>query len=271
MFCLKTLVSILGSSRILSSETGYCSLRTSSNYLATATSGKMSFEAEKQKYLSMPAAEKRKLLKTQPTSVDQILTWPEYWQKYKSNIGVLADKPQETNTELANKVSIWEGDITKLEIDAIVNAANSSLLGGGGVDGAIHRGAGGHLKEECATLNGCRVGEAKITGAYMLPAKYVIHTVGPQGEKPEKLQECYQNSLTVAKENGVRTIAFPCISTGIYGYPQRPAAKVALSTVKKFLQANPDSIDRVIFCLFLKTDKDIYEELLQQYFAFEGQ
>ena len=125
----------------------------------------------------------------------------------------------------------------------------------------------------------------------------VIHTVGPQGEKPEKLRECYENSLTVAKQNGVRTIAFPCISTGIYGYPQRPAAKVALSTVKKFLEANPDSvsflfykfffnsscellpflndtffyfqIDRVIFCLFLKMDKDIYEELLQNYFAFE--
>ncbi|KAJ8678798.1 hypothetical protein QAD02_014585 [Eretmocerus hayati] len=202
----------------------------------------MSFETEKQKYLSMTVEEKRKILKTEPTTVKQILTWPEYWKKNKSSIGVLkGDDPEKVDENLASKVSIWEGDITKLEIDAIVNAANSRLLGGGGVDGAIHRAAGSYLKQECATL----------------------------GEKPEKLQECYRNSLSVAKQNGARTIAFPCISTGIYGYPQRAAAKVALATVKQFLVNNPDSIDRVIFCLFLKTDKDIYEELLQKYFAFE--
>ncbi|XP_014224514.1 uncharacterized protein LOC106650814 isoform X1 [Trichogramma pretiosum] len=229
-------------------------------------STKMTFETEKQKYLSMSSAEKRKLLKFTPTTVSEILTWPDFWNKNKSRIGVTSEEVEIVDKSLANKISIWEGDITKLDIDAIVNAANSSLMGGGGVDGAIHRGAGGYLKQECATLGGCDVGEAKITGAYMLPAKYVIHTVGPQGEKPEKLQRCYENSLNVAKKNGVRTIAFPCISTGIYGYPQKPAARVALSTVKKFLLANPDSIDRVIFCLFLKSDQEIYEDLLQKQF-----
>ncbi|GAB1864675.1 MACRO domain-containing protein 2 [Camponotus japonicus] len=230
--------------------------------------GKMSFEDEKQKFLNMPLEEKRSYYKAGVTTVDQVLTWPEYWEKNKLNIPKTLENTEKVDKVIAKKISIWQGDITSLEIDAIVNAANSSLLGGGGVDGAIHRAAGPNLKKECATLGGCRVGEAKITGGYMLPAKYVIHTVGPQGEKPEKLRECYENSLAVAKENHLRTIAFPCISTGIYGYPQRPAAKVALSTVKKFLLENKD-MDRVIFCLFLKTDKDIYEELLQKYFALD--
>ncbi|XP_011692788.1 PREDICTED: O-acetyl-ADP-ribose deacetylase MACROD2-like [Wasmannia auropunctata] len=229
--------------------------------------GKMSFEDEKQKFLNMSAEEKRSFYKAGVTTLDQIPTWSKYWDKNKSNITKTIEKVEKVDGTIAKKVSMWQGDITSLEIDAIVNAANSSLLGGGGVDGAIHRAAGPSLRKECATLGGCRVGEAKITGGYMLPAKYIIHTVGPQGEKPDKLKECYENSLTLAKENRLRTIAFPCISTGIYGYPQRPAAKVALSTVKKFLLDNKDAVDRVIFCLFLETDKDIYEELLQKYFA----
>lgn len=229
----------------------------------------MSFEEEKKKFLNMPSEEKRTFYKGEVTSLEQVPTWLEYWSENKSSIAVKSPtKTEEVDKDLAKKISMWQGDITSLEIDAIVNAANSSLLGGGGVDGAIHRAAGPNLKKECATLKGCRVGEAKITGGYMLPAKYVIHTVGPQGEKPDKLKECYENSLALAKENSLRTIAFPCISTGIYGYPQKPAAKVALSTVKKFLLKNKD-MDRVIFCLFLKSDKDIYEELLQKYFAVE--
>ncbi|KAG7201937.1 hypothetical protein KM043_004642 [Ampulex compressa] len=231
---------------------------------------RMSFEVEKQKFLKMPLAEKRSFYKTGVNMVDQIQTWADYWNKNKSAITVKTlEKVEKVDEELAKKISMWQGDITTLEIDAIVNAANSSLLGGGGVDGAIHKAAGPNLKKECATLGGCRVGEAKITGGYALPAKYVIHTVGPQGEKPDKLRECYENSLSLAKENQLRTIAFPCISTGIYGYPQRPAAKVALSTIKKFLLENKDSMDRIIFCLFLKSDKDIYEELLQKYFGLE--
>lgn len=229
---------------------------------------KMSFEVEKQKFLTMQLEEKRKYYKGTVTTLDEIPTWVDYWNKNKSNIGVMnLEKVEVVDEDIAKKISIWQGDITSLEIDAIVNAANSSLLGGGGVDGAIHKAAGPNLKKECATLGGCYVGEAKITGGYMLPAKHVIHTVGPQGEKPEKLRECYENSLAVGRENQLRVIAFPCISTGIYGYPQRPAANIALSTVKKFLLDNRDAMDRIIFCLFLKSDKDIYEELLQKYFA----
>ncbi|XP_032681938.1 ADP-ribose glycohydrolase MACROD2-like [Odontomachus brunneus] len=263
---------------VLNATVANCTLRRSlQHFLSRPKSsasikpeGKMSFEEEKKKFLNMPSEEKKTFYKGEVTSLEQVPTWSEYWSKNKFTIAIKTPKKtEEVDEDLAKKVSMWQGDITSLEIDAIVNAANSSLLGGGGVDGAIHRAAGPNLKKECTTLKGCRVGEAKITGGYMLPAKYVIHTVGPQGEKPDKLKECYENSLAQAKENNLRTIAFPCISTGIYGYPQKPAAKVALSTVKKFLLENKDNIDRVIFCLFLKSDKDIYEELLQKYFAVE--
>ncbi|KAI4486318.1 hypothetical protein M0802_012368 [Mischocyttarus mexicanus] len=230
---------------------------------------KIPFEGEKLKYLSMSLEEKRKLSKSKYTTmnVDQIPTWEEYWAKNKSSICVKdLDQGTQASVEVARKISLWMGDITTLEIDAIVNAANSVLIPGGGVDGAIHKAAGPYLKMECASIGGCPTGEAKITGGYMLPAKYVIHTVGPVGKIPEKLEQCYKNSLDLAKENGLRTIAFPCISTGVYGYPQEAAAQVALSTVTNYLISNIDSVDRVIFCLFLNSDKKIYEKLLQSYF-----
>lgn len=155
----------------------------------------------------------------------------------------------------------------EFQIDVIVNAANKALRGGGGVDGAIHRAAGNNLlQSECQTLNGCPEGEAKITGGYKLPAKFVIHTVGPQGEKPGLLQLCYRNSMQIMLNHKYRTIAFPCISTGIYGYPLEPAAHVAVMEVRKQLEKHYDEIDRVIFCLFGEIDEQIYIGVLQSYF-----
>jgi O-acetyl-ADP-ribose deacetylase (regulator of RNase III) len=163
-----------------------------------------------------------------------------------------------------SKIDIVRGDITKLEVDAIVNAANTTLLGGGGVDGAIHRTAGRKLLAECRTIGGCRPGEAKITRGYDLPARFVIHTVGPvwtggKHHEPEILVNCYRNSLQLAVENEIKTIAFPAISCGAYGYPIPEAAQVAFKTARDFL-ATDDSIDKVTFVL---SGEDIYEAYRQ--------
>jgi O-acetyl-ADP-ribose deacetylase (regulator of RNase III) len=153
--------------------------------------------------------------------------------------------------ETDNRIEILSSDITKLDVDAIVNAANTTLLGGGGVDGAIHRAAGPDLLAQCRTLGGCQPGEAKLTQGYRLPARFVIHTVGPvwtdgkRGE-PQILANCYRNSLRLAVENRIKTVAFPAISCGAYGYPIREAARIAVDTTREFL-ATDAKIDKVIF------------------------
>jgi len=164
------------------------------------------------------------------------------------------------------KIEVVQGDITKLDVDAIVNAANKSLLGGGGVDGAIHRAAGPELRKECETLGGCQTGQAKMTRGYQLPVRYVIHTVGPVwhggGHDEERLlADCYRNSLQIAEDNGLTSVAFPAISTGAYGFPLDRATEIAVRTVREFLET-AKSVQNVKFVCFSAGDAEVYREVL---------
>ena len=166
------------------------------------------------------------------------------------------------------QITLEKGDITKLDCDCIVNAANRSLMGGGGVDGAIHRAAGAELLKECLTLHGCKTGEAKITKGYRLKADYIIHTVGPvysgTPKDPEQLANCYRNSLTLAKEHNIHSIAFPAISTGVYRYPLEEAVPIVVHTVSEWLAENPAYDMAVIFCCFEQKVYEMYQEYLDK-------
>jgi len=175
--------------------------------------------------------------------------------------------------DILGKVSLWQGDITELSVDVIVNAANRRLLGGGGVDGAIHRAAGSGLLAECRTLGGASTGESKITKGYKLPARHVIHTVGPvytsyePEDSEELLSSCYASSLKLATMHNLTSIAFPSISTGIYGYPVRQATNIALRETRDFLESDEgQDLSRVVFVVFSDEDWDVYEELLPLHF-----
>ncbi|TRM65013.1 hypothetical protein BD626DRAFT_490633 [Schizophyllum amplum] len=193
---------------------------------------------------------------------------------YAEKVLVATEQPKyPAKPALLDKISLFQGDITKLEVDSIVNAANRSLLGGGGVDGAIHAAAGRDLLKECRTLGGAQTGESKITKAYRLPSKHIIHTVGPiysssdVETKEEQLRSCYRSSLQLAIQNSLKHIAFCSVSTGIYGYPIGAATHVALDEVRKFCDSEDgEKLDRAVFVVWSDKDKHVYEKLIPEYF-----
>ncbi|GAB1302121.1 ADP-ribose glycohydrolase MACROD1 [Apodemus speciosus] len=197
------------------------------------------------------------------------------WKETAKGLAVKVEDPKyKKDKQLNEKISLFRGDITKLEVDAIVNAAgaNNSLLGGGGVDGCIHRAAGSLLTDECRTLQNCETGKAKITCGYRLPAKHVIHTVGPiavgqpTASQAAELRSCYLSSLDLLLEHRLRSVAFPCISTGVFGYPNEEAAEVVLATLREWLEQHKDKVDRLIICVFLEKDEGVYRARLPHYF-----
>ncbi|KAL3427207.1 macro domain-containing protein [Phlyctema vagabunda] len=212
----------------------------------------------------------RRIMATVPLSEIPTLTLLYQLKQLVPSTNPALPMPSRT---LNNKICVIRGDITTLEVDAIVNAANNSLLGGGGVDGAIHHAAGTGLVKECRTLDGCDTGSAKITGGYDLPCKKVIHAVGPIYSSRRKvasaadLKGCYATSLKLAVQNDCKSIAFSALSTGVYGYPSEDAARIAIQTVRDFLEEEDgEKLDKVIFCTFTKKDVDAYNDYLPLYF-----
>eukprot|EP01119_Soliformovum_irregulare_P017361 TRINITY_DN5144_c0_g1_i2.p1 TRINITY_DN5144_c0_g1~~TRINITY_DN5144_c0_g1_i2.p1 ORF type:complete len:421 (+),score=115.36 TRINITY_DN5144_c0_g1_i2:52-1314(+) len=176
------------------------------------------------------------------------------------------------NSEINKKVALIQGDITTLEIDGVVNAANESLLGGGGIDGAIHKAAGGELRKECHTLGGAETGETKLTRGHNLPAKFILHTVGPRGKNEKALTSCYKSCLDICRDHGIKSVALCGISTGIFGYPLYDASHVALRVIREWLEVpeNLAAMDLIIFCTFLDKEIICYNKLMPMYFPPEG-
>ncbi|KAG7448106.1 A1pp-domain-containing protein [Guyanagaster necrorhizus] len=206
-----------------------------------------------------------------PIALEKI---PTLAQLFKLAVIKAVEKPKfPIDSMLLDRISLFQGDITQLSVDSIVNAANKSLLGGGGVDGAIHAAAGKDLLDECRGLNGCETGESKVTKGYRLPSKHIIHTVGPIYSsrdietKAAQLASCYRTSLELAAKSSLKHIAFPSISTGIYGYPIKDATHIALNEVRQFVATEPGStLERVIFVVWSNKDRDVYQDLLPEYF-----
>ena len=235
-------------------------------------SGSFTWVGEKQKYMKMSRGAKRDHYRCGDGyfGLIDVPTWRVYADENnlnqpRSEWSWKNEPPDDYDLDV--RVSVWMGDVTALEIDVIVNAANKTLLGGGGVDGAIHQAAGPFLKDECATFDGCQTGDVKATGGYCLPATHVIHTVGPTDGDEELLSQCYRNSLDLMLKIGQRTIAFPCIATGVYGFPREKAAHVAVKVVKEFLDIHRESVDRIVFCLFEPDDVELYVQAMLKYFS----
>lgn len=202
-------------------------------------------------------------------TLDMIPTFAEYAKKKNLHNG----KPHhfKYRPELNEKISIWKGDMTCLEIDAVVNAANNSLLGGGGIDGAIHSAAGSYLRDYNARLGGCETGQTKISPGFKLPAKWILSTVGPIGENEKLLRSCYQTCLNLVERYSIKSVGFCCVSTGIFGYPLKNATHVALDTVRKWLEKddNYKKVDRIIFVVFLDKEEAMYDALVPCYFPLK--
>eukprot|EP01116_Phalansterium_solitarium_P018673 TRINITY_DN5037_c0_g1_i2.p1 TRINITY_DN5037_c0_g1~~TRINITY_DN5037_c0_g1_i2.p1 ORF type:complete len:638 (+),score=231.06 TRINITY_DN5037_c0_g1_i2:95-1915(+) len=220
---------------------------------------------------SLTLEQRRSRYRRKARELGTLPVWPDY-AKAHNITDVEPDDSGEffyaVDADLNRKIVLWQGDITTLEVDAVVNAANRSLLGGGGIDGAIHSAAGDELYDECKRLRGCETGSTKITRGYRLPAKYVLHTVGPTNGSAEHLESCYKSILQLVDQHGIRSVALCGVATGIYGFPLVPASRIALQTVRDWLQTgdNRHKVDAIVFCTFLDKELRCYEQLLPHYF-----
>lgn len=211
--------------------------------------------------------EKRKLYKCKKYfPLNDIPLWTDSSKKLKLKKVTPKYKP---NTKINSKISIFQGDISTLEIDAIVNAASPGLLGGGGIDGCINSGAGRFLRKECESLGGCKPGNTKITKGYRLPAKYVLHSVGPLNKEKEVMKSCYTTCLELVESNNIKSVAFCCIGTGAYGFPLPEATQIACETIREWIEKNEDKIDRIIFCVYSNKELDEYTKTIPIYFPLE--